>query len=355
MSAAESGSTAWRWRTVSSQPPQLAGGSVATAISGGRLHVLASRPEGGAVSHSRLDGMSLRTCPEVPLRSVTGAIGVSSDDALLVCGAHADGDAPVVCHLDPSGEVANILRLPRSSPVAAWPRLVATEATGKRYVVWATGELLDAQVWLADVSGERLAEPVNVLDRVGTLGFYATAAGNAVHVLCYGDALDFARWRADQPALKRRLQTPRDSAATLLGGAVVWPTASHTFAVWDVQKDERRGLELHEPPERASAPARHLRLLRVPEQGDLLYWETHLPDDFPRRLDDDSVRMVHGVSVRAWLAKLDRAHWRVTEAVEVPASESPPFLAWLDGRVALVRAVSGVIEVALGEDVSDSG
>jgi hypothetical protein len=314
-------------------------------VAGGRLHVLASYPDGSGASHLRLDETALTRVGDLPLRSVTGTI--DSGSGLLVCGAATTGDAPVVCRLDAAD--VEVMRLVPAGPVAAWPQLVGTDADGRRYVVWATGGLLDASVWLAEVEAHRVEAAINVLGGVGTLAFRTAGTNNAMDVLCYGDALDFARWRPDGHRFERRLQTANDSAATLLGGAVVSPTSSHAFDVWDVESDEHRVLELPEPPERASAQARHLRLAAAPDQADALYWETHLPDDFRMRLEDESTRMVHGFSVRGWLGQLDRQTWRISDVVEVPASSSPPLVTWIDGQLALVDTEAGVIQVRLAE------
>jgi hypothetical protein len=334
------------WRTASSQSPHVAGSSFATAVVHGQLHVVASGADGKGASHLRLDEASLSDIGEVPLRSVTGAI--DAEGGLLACGARVGDDAPVVCRLDRSGQSVEVMPLASVGAVAAWPRLVGTPRG--RYVVWATGELLDATVWLSEVKADRLAEPVKVLEGVGTFAFHAAGSANGVDVLCYGETLDFARWQTDA-ALKRRLQTTNDSAATLLDGAVLWPTARHTFDVWLVEPDEHRVLELPEPPERASAQARHLRLAAEPHEDAVLYWETHLPDDFRMRMDDDSSRMVHGFSVRAWLGHFDRQTWRVTDAIEVRASSAQPSVAWVGGTLALVDSDAGVLEVRLAERV----
>jgi len=230
--------------------------------------------------------------------------------------------------------------------VAGWPVLVATGT--ERYVVWAAGELLNACVWLSPVGADGLYDPVCVVEGVGTMSFHVSATDSAVDVLCYGDGLDFARWDHQQVKIKRRLQTGNDSAAGLLDGGVFWPTAAHTFSVWDSDADVERTLQLPDPPERASSRSRHLRLVRSAGEPDLVYWETHLPDDFSIRIGEDMSRIVHGSSIRAWLAPLNRVTWQVGTASELPATSRPALFAWVDGELAMVRAVSGTLEVTLG-------
>ena len=343
----------WRWRPTQVRSPQLVGSSLSAASVAGHLHVLVSRPDAGGVSHSRLDGGSLVELPDVGLRSISGSIDAGAENALLVCGARVGKDLPAVCRVDAAGETTKTTDLPRASPVAAWPRLVSIGA--ERYAVWASGGLLDASVWLSAVGPGGLSEPVCLLEGAGTMSFHVSATRSAVDVLCYGDRLDFVRWGQRQLAIevKRTLQTDNDAAAGLLDGVVFWPKAAHSFSIWDARSDEQRTLELPEPPERASSRSRHLRLVSSEGQPDLVYWETHLPDDFRVRLGDDGSRIVHGSIIRAWLAPLDRVGWQVGLVSELPGSSSPPLLAWVEGGLAVARAVSGTIEVTLGEPLVD--
>jgi hypothetical protein len=336
----------WHWAPATNESPQRAGSSLHAAVVKDRLHVLTPRADGSAVTHARLDGDRLLPLPDAPLRSLSGVAALG--DSVLVAGARPGDDAPVVLVLDPGGELKTAHVLPCPAPVAGWPLLAAP------HVVWATGDLLDATVWLADVTSKGPVRPIRLVSGVGVLGFQAgIGADGAVDVLCYGQNLHFARWRQGSLVVERVLDAAGNSATALLAGSVLTPSAAHAFRAWDPETDRAHTLELPAPPERAAARARHARLVSAPGQPDVLAWQTHLPDDTSVRVEHEgSSRRVHGVSVRGWLAPFDRVEWKVGPSEELPSSSAPPVLGWVGERLALVGVAAGVVQVLLGREAS---
>ena len=337
----------WHWAPTTSAIPLLAGSTVSATVVRGALHVLTPHADGSMVSHARIDvDDQLELLADLPLRSVSGV--AARGDAMQVAGARAGDNLPVVCSVAADGELTGTIVLPTPAPVAGWPLLVGGEAP--RYVVWATGDLLDATVWLAELNTGRLLSRAPVLSGTGVLSMRAGSADGAVDVLAYGQELRFARLRRDVVEIDRVLDMPGSSAGQLLAGAVLTPAAAHAFRVWQPLSDSVRTLELPEPPERASSRAQHLRLIAAPGRPDLLAWQTHLPDDFSIRADEeDAPRRVHGVSVRGWLAPFDRTRWELGSSSEVPSSSAPPLIEWVGERLALVRPAAGIVQVLLSE------
>src|SRR5437762_14278789 len=94
----------WHWAPTTSPKPLLAGSTVSATVVRGALHVLTPHADGSMVSHGRLDmDDQLELLADLPLRSVSGV--AAKGDAMLVAGARAGDNLPVVGSVAAAGEL----------------------------------------------------------------------------------------------------------------------------------------------------------------------------------------------------------------------------------------------------------
>ncbi len=290
--------TGWRYVPIAGVP--VGAGPFATRV-GDRVHVFAARPGGDGVNHVAIaENGSHEVLAPLPLRSVSG-VAAGTDGPVVAGGRLADSAAVVLA----GGE--NVLA--ERHEIAAWP--VPVDGDPAR-VVLAAGQA-PATVWVC-TPGEG-SRSVLLADVV--LGLQAAAAPGGVDLLCETSVgARFLRIVGDV-----RLERAMPSGSYLSPGAVL-AVRPPGIEIWSPDTDTRRQIPLRE------------WVVRRPALVDgLLFWTVEGP----------------GGPAGRWVARLGPQDAEPGPAVRLPDPGHTAVARRLGGQIVVAQAISGRLEVWLGE------